>query len=267
MSCARRWPHLLLSTHRSTPAGSGTGPSAIALVQSPGSATEAAAIGPEPVASTRRRDVSPVCLLLLCHQRLFLGRGMQKIPPSTPETATASSSPPFAGCFGRAGTPRTWLGGANLHQPPAWKLEAVPPATPPTSRSIAPQSSPSALAESLETILPTCTPELSELFKDRRIFLLHSRITWLANAGRLAAAAAPTAPAAAGGWGTTGRHPRNQLFSLQQGLVTGTSPSGTPASRKARLLCPGRTAVPHQRNLLGTVGEGGEGEGCGLCYR
>lgn len=213
MSSAR-WP--LFSTHWSAPASSSMGSPAISPVQSPGSAAEAAAISPEPVASMRRRDVSPAwCLLLLCHQTFFLGRRMQKIPPSTPKTAIASSSPPFAVCFGRAGTPRTQLEGANLHQPPTGMLEAVPWQPPHTSsRSIAPQFFPSALAESLETILPTCTPELSELFKDTRIFLLHSRVTWLANAGRLAAAAAPTTPAAARGWGTTGWHPRNRLLDL-----------------------------------------------------
>lgn len=51
------------------------------------------------------------------------------------------------------------------------------------------RSAASLLAESLETLLPTYTAELSELFKDTRIFLLHSHVTWLAHAGWFAAAA------------------------------------------------------------------------------
>lgn len=51
------------------------------------------------------------------------------------------------------------------------------------------RSAASLLAESLETLLPTCTAELSELFKDTRIFLLHSHVTWLAHADWFAAAA------------------------------------------------------------------------------
>lgn len=95
-------------------------------------------------------------------------------------------------------------------------------------------SSLSALAESLETLLPTCTPELSELFKDTRIFLLHSHVTWLANAGWFAAAVAPTTLAAAWDWATMGWHPQSWFLALQWGLVAGTRPSGTSDSREAR---------------------------------
>lgn len=123
-------PSLLFSTHWSPPASSSMGPPTISLVQSPGSAAEATVISPDPVASTRR-NVSPGACCWSATRHFSWGGECKKIPLSTPKTAIASSSPPFAGFFGRAGTPRTQLRGANLHQPPTGKLEAVPLATPP----------------------------------------------------------------------------------------------------------------------------------------
>lgn len=85
------------------------------LVQSLGSTAEAPSIISEPVPSIR---CFSWYLLLLCLWRLLLGRGMQNIPPPTPETAIASFSAALAGCFGRAGTQRTQCRGTNLCQPP-----------------------------------------------------------------------------------------------------------------------------------------------------
>lgn len=57
-------------------AGSSAGPSAVTL-------------GHRPAASGQQEQERHFfwCQLLLCHQRLFLGRGMQSIPLSNPETA------------------------------------------------------------------------------------------------------------------------------------------------------------------------------------
>lgn len=102
-----------------------------------------------------------------------------------------SSPTPLAGCLlGTGGhrDPQTPSRGDECFACRTGPAPSNPP-LPEVSLRSPPSAAASLLAESPETLLPTCTAELSELFKDTRIFLLHSRVTWLANAGRLAAAA------------------------------------------------------------------------------
>lgn len=84
--------------------------------------------------------------------------------------------------------------------------------------------------------------ELSELFKDTRIFLLHSRITWLANAGRCAAAA--------GGLGYRGVAPPHQLLAVQWDRRQEPAP---PAPQLPGKLS--ATATACWRILVGAVGD------------
>lgn len=207
----------------------------------------------------RRRDVSPHACC--CFATVGFSRGGERrtFPPIYPGNSNCILLPSLCRVFWEDWDP--WDPTQRGEPAPTWKLRAVPLANATSSsRSIAPQFSLSALAESLETILPTCTPGLSELFKDTRIFLLHSYITWLTNAGRLVAAATLTSLADAGAglqWGGT-HNSSSWGPDLQWGLATGTSPSGTLASRKARscaaVTFPSHAAVTFWGLLVGRDG-------------
>lgn len=156
---------------------------------------------------------------------------MQSIPPSNPETANRILLPlqsAFRGTVGLGPQDAAQEGQACTSSPQEARC-CTPGTSPCSSRSISLQSSPSALAESLETILPTCMPEPSELFKDTRIFL--------AAFPRHVAQLMQPVCGCCGGLGDNGvapTEPQNLLLALQQGPDTVTSPSGTPASRRAQ---------------------------------
>lgn len=211
----------------------------------------------------------------------FPGKGDAEHLPIYPRNSKPHPPPlPLQGVWGgggngRAGTSQdpalrgecfACQAGTSVCQPLPGKLKAIPLANrPPRSIARSPLPQPFSLAESLETILPTCTSELPELFKDTRIFLLRSCVTWLANAGQLAAAAASITLAASGGWGTTGWHPRNRLLALQWGPVMGPSCSGSSASRKAR-CCAAAAPLSSAGTTFWRLLRG-DGTRRGLCYR
>lgn len=189
----------------------------------------------EPVASKRS---FAWCLLLLCLWRLFLAEwGNAEHSPTYPRNSNCIFLHSPGRVFWEGWDPQDPRSEGQTCASPHMEAQgcsSAGPQPPLPSRSIVPQSSRSALAESLETILPTCTTELSELFKDTRIFLLHSCITWLANAGRCAAAA--------GGWGAEGWHPHTGSW-LCKGTGDGNQPLQPPSSQGSSVPQPHHCAM------------------------
>lgn len=150
---------LLFSAHQSPPAGSGMGASVTALVQSPGSAAEATAAGPEPVAS-RRRDVSPGACCCSATGEAFPVEGSAEHPPHLPQKQQLHPSPlPLQAILGGLGPPGPSSGGTDLRQ----LLACCTPSTPPPplfqkhrSAILFPQPLPKAWRRSCPRVRQSC---------------------------------------------------------------------------------------------------------------